>query len=72
MPTLTHADYLRRLYELASDQQAYRDPMRKAWILIEAELRARYGVRRYYTYNSFKAGRSRKPVGIRLTVCELV
>lgn len=72
MPTLTHADYLRRLYELAALHQAERDMMRCAWISIEAELRARYGVRRYYTYNSFKAGRSRKPLGVRLTVCELV
>lgn len=69
MPTITHRDYLNRLYELAGQQQAHRDPMRKAWISLEAELRAKYGVRRYCTYNSFRAGKSRKPAGLRLTIC---
>ena len=68
MAAITHTEYLDRLYELAGENQQHRDPMRKAWICLESELHASCGRVRYSTYNSFKAGKSRKPHGVKMTI----
>ena len=63
----TSDGYMKRFWELAAENQEYRDPMRKALISLEGELLARHGVRRYTSYDSFSAAKSRGGRGIRLT-----
>lgn len=68
----TSEGYMQRFWELAAENQDYRDPMRKALICVESELQEIYGVRRYSSYDSFSAAKSRGHSGIRLTVIETV
>jgi len=68
----TPEGYMQRFWELTSEYQEHRDPMRKALISIEGELLTEYGVRRYSSYDSFSAAKSRGRSGIRLTIVETV
>lgn len=63
---------MRRFWELAAENREHRDPMRKALISLEGELLARHGVRRYRSYDSFSAAKSRGCRGIRLTPTKTV
>lgn len=64
--------YMERFWELAAENREHRDPMRKALISLERELLSRHGVRRYKTYDSFSAAKSRGSGGIRLTPAKTV
>ena len=68
----TAAGYMDRFWQLVSENQHFRDPMRKALFSLESELLSKHGVRRYTTYFSFSAAKTRGCEGIRLTVYEVV
>ncbi len=62
MPDITTPDgYMERFWELVSEKQAERAPMRSSLKALENELLEQYGVRRYKSYGSFAATRGRKP-----------
>lgn len=58
---------MKRFWELAGENQGHRDPMRKALRGVESELLTQHGLRRYKSYDSFSAAKSRGCRGIRLT-----
>ena len=73
MPDLKTQDgYMQRFWELVQENNSCSAPMRKALISLESELLSRYGVRRYSSYDSFSAAKSRGPAGIRLTIVQSV
>lgn len=63
---LTNTGYMRRFWERVSDLEDSRQPMRDALKEVEEELANEHGVRRYSTYESFSASKSRnKDRGVR-------
>ena len=68
----TPEGYMSRFWDYVAENQDQRDPMRKALISLEGELLSRHGVRRYTSYVSFSAAKSRGQNGIRLTSVETV
>ena len=68
----TPRGYMNRFWELASEHQDSRAPMREALRSLESELSANHGARRYSTYESFSAAKSRGLGGIRLTFSKTV
>ncbi len=50
-----------RFWELVSEKQASRSPMRDALASLEEELESVHGARRYKSYGSFAATRHKKP-----------
>lgn len=62
----TPGGYMSRFWELASETDS-RSPMRDALRRLESELSEQHGVRRYSTYESFSAAKSRGLTGVRLT-----
>lgn len=62
MPDITtQSGYMERFWELVSENRLSKSPMRNALILLESELYAQYGLRRYTTYVSFSVVKTRKP-----------
>lgn len=49
-----------RFWELVAERQDSRSPMNDALISLESELLVALGVRRYTTYKSFSAAKSRR------------
>jgi hypothetical protein len=57
-----------RFWDYVAESQAYRDPHKKAWAAVERDLMAAHGLRRYRTYESFRTGKWKRPMRVRLTV----
>lgn len=55
----TNQGYLQRFWERVQGNPDSRHPMRDAHISVESELRTQHGLRRYSTYRSFSAAKSR-------------
>lgn len=51
---------MNRFWELVSDFQDNKAPMRNALISLESELYSSEGIRRYKSYKSFSAAKSRR------------
>lgn len=62
----TARGYAARFWELVAEKQDSRCPMHDALQLVESELYERHGLRRYTSYGSFSAAKSRRQGGIRL------
>ena len=61
MPDLTtHSGYMDRFWELVAEHPENRAPMKNALNCVESELLASSVVRRYTTYLSFSAAKSRR------------
>ena len=60
-PITTVSGYMNRFWQLVSENQQSRSPMRDAFRALEGELSEQYNVRRYKSYNSFAATRCKRP-----------
>lgn len=66
---LTNSGYIAQFWVYVSELQEHRDPMRRAWLLVERDLSELHNRRRYTTYHSFRTGKYKRPIRVRLTIC---
>lgn len=65
---LTNSGYYAQFWLYVSELQEYRDPMHRAWQLVEKDLLALHRCRRYRTYHSFRTGKYKRPRRGRVTI----
>lgn len=63
---ILHKEYMARVFRNAEQSEA-RGMMRRAWEATEQELKREFGGNRYGNYDSFMAGKSRKPKSGRIS-----
>lgn len=62
---LTQSGYLARFWHHVQNSQQYRDPMRRAYLAVEEDLKKEFNCRRYKNYHSFRTGKHKHPKRIK-------